>query len=253
MPLAKRIIPCLDVLEGLVVKGVRFKDLKPVGEPSRLARAYELQGADEIVLLDISASIEGRRILLDVVHRTSQNITIPLTVGGGIRRIDDIRVALLAGADKVSVNTAAVKDPSLIRKAAEQYGSQCIVVAIDAKRIADQKWEVYIYGGRKPTGVDAIEWAKKASELGAGELLVTSIDRDGTRQGYDIELLRELSLNVNIPIIASGGAGNPYHMYQALVEGRADAVLAASIFHYGKHTVQSIKRFLASRGVPVRL
>jgi len=209
MPLVKRVIPCLDVLEGQVVKGVRFEGLKPIGEPSRLARAYELQGADEIVLL--------------------------------------------AGADKVSVNTAAVKDPSLIRKIAELFGSQCVVVAIDAKRVADLRWEVYIYGGRKPTGIDAIEWAKRACELGAGELLVTSIDRDGTREGYDIDLLRELSLNVSVPIIASGGAGNPFHMYQALVDGRADAVLAASIFHYGKYTVQAIKQFLASKGVPVRL
>uniref|UniRef100_A0A7J3ZLK8 Imidazole glycerol phosphate synthase subunit HisF n=1 Tax=Fervidicoccus fontis TaxID=683846 RepID=A0A7J3ZLK8_9CREN len=253
MPLVKRVIPCLDVLEGQVVKGVRFEGLKPIGEPSRLARAYELQGADEIVLLDVSASIEGRTALLDVVYKTSQNITIPLTVGGGIRGIDDVRAVLLAGADKVSVNTAAVKDPSLIRKIAELFGSQCVVVAIDAKRVADLRWEVYIYGGRKPTGIDAIEWAKRACELGAGELLVTSIDRDGTREGYDIDLLRELSLNVSVPIIASGGAGNPFHMYQALVDGRADAVLAASIFHYGKYTVQAIKQFLASKGVPVRL
>ena len=252
MTLAKRIIPCLDVLAGKVVKGIQFKNLRLAGDPPKLARLYEEQGADEIVFLDIGASPENRRILIDVVKRTARELSIPLAVGGGIRSIEDMEEVLCSGADKISVNTAAVKNPSIISEGAEIFGSQCIVVAIDAKR-RDGWWEVYIYGGRKPTGLDAVEWAKKVERLGAGEILLTSMDKDGTTSGYDLELTRAVSESVNIPVIASGGAGEPKHIYEALTIGKADAALAASIFHYGVYTVRSIKEYLRRRGVPVRL
>lgn len=252
MTLAKRIIPCLDVLAGKVVKGIQFKNLRLAGDPPKLARLYEEQGADEIVFLDIGASPENRRILIDVVKRTAREISIPLAVGGGIRSIKDMEEVLCSGADKISVNTAAVKNPSIISEGAEIFGSQCVVVAIDAKR-RDGWWEVYICGGREPTGLDAVEWAKKVERLGAGEILLTSMDRDGTTSGYDLELTRAVSESVNIPVIASGGAGEPRHIYEVLTIGKADAALAASIFHYGVYTVRSIKEYLRSRGVPVRL
>ena len=252
MALAKRIIPCLDVLAGKVVKGIQFKNLRLAGDPPKLARLYEEQGADEIVFLDIGASPENRRILIDVVKRTARELSIPLAVGGGIRSIKDMEEVLCSGADKISVNTAAVKNPSIISEGAEIFGSQCVVVAIDAKR-RDGWWEVYICGGREPTGLDAVEWAKKVERLGAGEILLTSMDKDGTTSGYDLELTRAVSESVNIPVIASGGAGEPKHIYEALTIGKADAALAASIFHYGVYTVRSIKEYLRSRGVPVRL
>ena len=252
MALAKRIIPCLDVLAGKVVKGIQFKNLRLAGDPPKLARLYEEQGADEIVFLDIGASPENRRILIDVVKRTARELSIPLAVGGGIRSIKDMEEVLCSGADKISVNTAAVKNPSIISEGAEIFGSQCVVVAIDAKR-RDGWWEVYICGGREPTGLDAVEWAKKVERLGAGEILLTSMDRDGTTSGYDLELTRAVSESVNIPVIASGGAGEPRHIYEVLTIGKADAALAASIFHYGVYTVRSIKEYLRRRGVPVRL
>ena len=252
MALAKRIIPCLDVLAGKVVKGIQFKNLRLAGDPPKLARLYEEQGADEIVFLDIGASPENRRILIDVVRRTARELSIPLAVGGGIRSIKDMEEVLCSGADKISVNTAAVKNPSIISEGAEIFGSQCVVVAIDAKR-RDGWWEVYICGGREPTGLDAVEWAKKVERLGAGEILLTSMDKDGTTSGYDLELTRAVSESVNIPVIASGGAGEPRHIYEVLTIGKADAALAASIFHYGVYTVRSIKEYLRSRGVPVRL
>ncbi|MBS7644240.1 imidazole glycerol phosphate synthase subunit HisF [Candidatus Bathyarchaeota archaeon] len=251
--LAKRIIPCLDVLSGQVVKGIKFRQLRFAGDPPALAKMYEQQNADEIVFLDIGASPEGRRILIDVVRRTADMVFIPLTVGGGIRGIEDIRDLLCAGADKVSINTAAVEDPELVRRSSDKFGSQCIVVAIDAKRIGKQRWEVYTYGARKPTGLDAVKWAKQVEKLGAGEILLTSIDADGTKQGYDLELTRTIAEAVNIPLIASGGAGDLKHIYEALTIGKADAALAASIFHYEVYTVQEVKRYLAQKGVPVRL
>ncbi len=251
MPLAKRIIPCLDVLEGRVVKGIQFKNLRLAGDPPKLARLYEDQGADEIVFLDIGASPENRKILINVVKKTAEELSIPLSVGGGIRSVKDMEEVLCSGADKISVNTAAVKNPEIIREGAEIFGSQCIIVAIDAKR-REGGWEVYIYGGRKPTGLDAVEWAKKVERLGAGEILLTSMDRDGTTSGYDVELTRAISSAVSIPVIASGGAGSPEHMYEVLTIGKADAALAASIFHYGVYTVRSIKEYLRKRGVLVR-
>ncbi|HDD42094.1 MAG TPA: imidazole glycerol phosphate synthase subunit HisF [Nitrososphaeria archaeon] len=252
MPLSKRIIPCLDVLEGKVVKGIRFRNLRLAGDPPKLAKLYEDQGADEIVFLDIGASPENRKILIDVVRRTAEKLSIPLLVGGGIRSVKDMEEVLCSGADKISVNTAAVKNPEIISEGAEVFGSQCVVVAIDAKR-RERGWEVYIYGGRKPTGLDAVEWARRVEELGAGEILLTSMDRDGTTSGYDLELTRTISEAVNIPVIASGGAGSPQHIYEALTVGKADAALAASIFHYGVYTVRRIKEYLRERGVPVRL
>ena len=252
MPLSKRIIPCLDVLEGKVVKGIRFRNLRLAGDPPKLAKLYEDQGADEIVFLDIGASPENRKILIDVVRRTAEELSIPLLVGGGIRSVKDMEEVLCSGADKISVNTAAVKNPEIISEGAEVFGSQCVVVAIDVKR-RERGWEVYIYGGRKPTGLDAVEWARRVEELGAGEILLTSMDRDGTTSGYDLELTRTISEAVNIPVIASGGAGSPQHIYEALTVGKADAALAASIFHYGVYTVRSIKEYLRERGVPVRL
>ncbi|HID91347.1 TPA: imidazole glycerol phosphate synthase subunit HisF [Candidatus Bathyarchaeota archaeon] len=253
MTLMRRIIPCLDVLGGKVVKGIRFKDLRYAGKPSELAAAYEQQGADEIVFLDIGASPERRKILIDVVKETADVLSIPLTVGGGVRGLADIEALLRAGADKVSINTAAVKDPGTVAVASERFGRQCIVVAIDAKRVEAGRWEVYIYGGRAPTGLDALRWAKLVERLGAGEILLTSMDADGTRQGYDISLTRTVSENVGVPLIASGGAGDAEHIYEALTAGKADAALAASIFHYGMLTVRDVKELLASRGVPVRL
>ena len=253
--LAKRIIPCLDVKDGRVVKGVRFVDLRDAGDPVEAALAYDAQGADELVFLDITASHEARAIMLDVVRRTAEGIYMPLTVGGGIRSIDDVRGLLRAGADKVSLNTAALERPVLVREAAERFGSQCIVVAIDARRQGRgtrQRWGVYSHGGRRPAGRDAIQWAGEVVELGAGEILLTSMDRDGTKDGYDLELTRAVSEAVPVPVIASGGAGSLEHLYEGLAEGRADAVLAASIFHFGMHTIAEAKAYLRERGVEVR-
>ena len=251
--LAKRIIPCLDVTGGRVVKGTRFLNLKDAGDPVECAAEYERQGADELVFLDITASAEGRATMVDVVRGTAERCFMPLTVGGGIRVLEDFRTMLLAGADKVSVNTAALNNPALITQAAEVCGSQCVVVAIDAQRDGTQKWRVYTHGGRIRTEVDAVEWAAEAAARGAGEILLTSMDADGTCGGYDIELTRAVSQSVSIPVIASGGAGTLEHLAQVLEEGGADAVLAASIFHFGQHTVAEAKDFLAARGVPVRL
>lgn len=254
--LVKRIIPCLDIKSGRVVKGIRFLDLQDAGDPVEVADAYNHEGADEVTFLDITASYEKRAILINVVKKTAERLFIPFTVGGGLRDLEDIREILKAGADKISINTAAVENPSLISKGAQSFGSQCIVVAIDAKRTPDSdllNWEVYIHGGRTPTGLDAIEWAKKAEKLGAGEILLTSMDCDGTKAGYDLELTSQISETVRIPVIASGGAGNLDHLYQAFTEGKADAVLAASIFHYKTHTIKDAKTYLKNRGVPVRL
>lgn len=250
--LAKRIIPCLDVKDARVVKGINFVNLKDAGDPTESAAVYSKEGADEIVYLDITASIEKRKAIIEVVKKTAEQVFIPLTVGGGIRDLKDIKLLLKAGADKVSINTAAVENPSLIKKASEEFGSQCIVVAIDAKKDIGG-WKVYTYGGRKFTGLDALEWAKKVEDLGAGEILLTSMDKDGTKDGYDLELTRTISEAVNIPVIASGGAGNLEHLYQALTVGRADAVLAASIFHYGEYSIREAKQYLKSKGIPVRL
>ena len=250
--LAKRVIPCLDVKDGRVVKGVQFVNLRDAGDPVEAAIAYDAQGADELVFLDITASHENRDIMLEVVARTAEGIYMPLTVGGGIRSIDDVRTLLRAGADKVSLNTAALQRPELIREAAERFGSQCIVVAIDA-RIRDGGWEVYTHGGRRPTGRDALEWAREATRLGAGEILLTSMDRDGTKDGYDLELTRAIATGVDVPVIASGGAGSLEHLWEGLVEGGADAVLAASIFHFGIHTIAEAKAALRERGVAVRI
>lgn len=249
-----RIIPCLDVNQGRVVKGVNFVNLVDAGDPVEQARLYDAEGADELCFLDITASHENRDTILDVVRRTAEACFMPLTVGGGVRTIDDIRRLLLAGADKVSINTAAVHDPDFVRAAAEKFGSQCIVVAIDARRVegVPGKWEVYSHGGRMPTGLDAVEWAVEAARRGAGELLVTSMDTDGHQQGYDVELLRAISEAVPVPVIASGGAGGPEHMAAALTDGRADAVLAASIFHFGTYSIRQVKEHLAARGIPVR-
>jgi len=249
--LAKRIIPCLDVDKGRVVKGVRFLNLVDAGDPVEVAKVYEEQGADELVFLDITASAEDRKITLDVVKRVAEEVFMPFTVGGGISSLEDMRRLLEAGADKVSINTSAVKNPQLIYEGAKKFGSQCIVVAIDAKRRGNG-WEVYIHGGRTPTGLDAIEWAKKAESLGAGEILLTSMDRDGTKSGYDIELTRAVSEAVNIPVIASGGAGSMEHFYEAFVLGGADACLAASLFHFKEISIPKLKGYLASKGVPVR-
>jgi cyclase len=283
--LTKRIIPCLDVKDGRVVKGTRFVDLRDAGDPVEVAARYDLEGADELVFLDITASHERRRIMIDVVARTAEQAFMPLTVGGGIRSLDDIRELLRAGADKVSLNTAAVREPDLLRRAAERFGSQCIVLAIDAKRRAEAgapgtemeprtgpdspsrvsplgprhsapgtrpSWEVFVHGGRTPVGRDAVAWAVEGERLGAGEILLTSMDRDGTRDGYDLELTRTVAEAVGIPVIASGGVGTLEHLYDGLTAGKADAVLAASIFHYREHTIPEAKRYLRERGVPVR-
>jgi cyclase len=249
--LAKRIIPCLDVKDGRVVKGVRFVDLRDAGDPVEAALAYDAQGADELVFLDITASHEDRDTMLDVVRRTAEGIYMPLTVGGGIRSIEDVRRLLRAGADKVSLNTAALARPALIREAAERFGSQCIVVAIDARR-EGERWGVYTHGGRRPAERDAVAWACEAVALGAGEILLTSMDRDGTKDGYDLELTRAIAGAVSVPVIASGGAGCLEHFREALAEGGADAALAASLFHFGIHTIAEVKAYLAERGVEVR-
>ncbi|MBI5047509.1 MAG: imidazole glycerol phosphate synthase subunit HisF [Deltaproteobacteria bacterium] len=276
--LTKRIIPCLDVKDGRVVKGISFIQLRDAGDPVGCARAYEEQGADELVFLDITASHEKRNIIIDIVERTAAEVSMPLTVGGGIRTLDDIKELLHAGADKVSINTAAVEDPEFVKRASERFGSQCIVVAIDAKRreiqwnMADTgsmgesfkyytpnqaalvpAWDVYTHGGRKNMGIDAILWAKKVEELGAGEILLTSMDKDGTKEGYDLDLTSSISENVSIPVIASGGAGELEHLYLAFKEGRADAVLAASIFHFGEFTIPQVKNFLKEQGINVRM
>ncbi len=251
--LMKRLIPCLDVAGGRVVKGVSFQNLRDAGDPVEIAQRYEGEGADELCFLDIAASIEGRETLLDLVRRTSEELSTPLTVGGGIRSVEDVRRLLASGADKVSINTAAVERPELIRETARRFGSQCIVVAIDARRKgAEAGWEVHTHGGSRPSGRDAVGWAKEAESLGAGEILLTSIDRDGRQKGYDLDLTAAISSVVGIPVIASGGAGGPEHLYEALTKGGADAVLAASIFHYREHSLPEIKRYLAERGVPVR-
>ena len=252
--LAKRIIPCLDVKDGRVVKGTRFLNLRDAGDPVEAARIYDAQGADELVFLDITASHEKRRIIIDVVRRTSECLFMPLTVGGGITSNDEIRNLLRAGADKVSLNTAAVRRPEFVGEAAEIFGSQCIVVAIDAKRREQPQdgWEVFTHGGRNPTGLDAVEWAKRMESLGAGEILLTSMDRDGTQVGYDIDLTRRIADAVGIPVIASGGVGNLEHLYEGLTAGGADAVLAASIFHFAEHSIADAKSYLHVRGVAVR-
>ena len=250
MSLAKRIIPCLDVKEGRVVKGIQFVDLRDAGDPVEQAVRYDAERADELVFLDITASHEGRASMLDVIRRTAESIFIPFTVGGGVRSVDDFLAILGAGADKVGVNTAALADPELVARAADRFGTQCVVVAIDARRSGDG-WEVYTHGGRKPTGIDALEWARRAEELGAGEILLTSMDTDGTRNGYDLDLLRAASGAVGIPVIASGGAGSLQHLDDALAAG-AHAVLAASIFHFGEITVPEARAFLATRGHEVR-
>lgn len=257
--LAKRIIPCLDIDRGRVVKGVKFEDVRDAGDPIEVARRYDAQGADELVFLDITASHEDRPILFQTVEAVARQIYIPLTVGGGVRNCADVRALLSRGADKVSINTAAVENPEFVTEAGSRYGVQCIVVAIDAKRSKKTKkgepprWEVYTHGGRKSTGLDAVEWAATMVHKGAGELLVTSMDRDGTKAGYDVELLQAISAAVSVPVIASGGVGNLDHLYEGLATGAADAVLAASIFHHGTHTVGEAKRYLADKGVRVRL
>ena len=250
--LAKRIIPCLDVADGRVVKGVHFVNLRDAGDPVETAALYCKAGADEIVFLDITATVEGRSTILDVVSRTAEQVFAPLTVGGGISGVNDMVTLLRSGADKVSVNSAAVRDPKVVRAGADELGSQCIVVAIDAKR-TNGSWEVYIDGGRTPTDMDAIEWARKACDLGAGEILLTSMDKDGTKDGYDNDLTRAVVNAVSVPVIASGGAGRLEHLHEALTVGGADAVLAASIFHFGEFTIEETKRFLAEKGVPVRM
>jgi len=253
--LAKRIIPCLDVTQGRVVKGTKFLNLRDVGDPAEVASVYDREGADELVFLDITASFEGRTTMVEVVKRTAEVAFMPLTVGGGISSLEDISLLLRSGADKVSLNTAAVRDPELLRRAAERFGSQCIVLAIDAKRRQDAplSWEVYVEGGRVPTSLDALLWAGRGEELGSGEILLTSMDCDGTKEGYDIELTRTVSQAVSIPVIASGGAGSLDHLFRVLGEGKADAVLAASIFHYREFSIQEAKEYLRARGIPVRM
>ena len=252
--LTKRIIPCLDVKSGRVVKGTSFVQLRDAGDPVELAKFYYKEGADELVFLDITATPEGRDTMVEVVERISEEVFMPLTVGGGLRSIRDMRRMLMAGADKVSINTAAVLKPNLIGEGADKFGSQCIVVAIDAKRLSNKpRWEVYIYSGQQPTGIDALDWAEQVVGLGAGELLLTSMDADGHRAGYDIELTRAISEAVSVPVIASGGAGTLEDLYQALVTGKADAVLAASIFHYGTYSIGKTKEYLIKRGIPIRI
>jgi cyclase len=250
--LTKRVIPCFDVDRGRVVKGVSFVELRDAGDPVELAPLYDAEGADELVFLDITASSEDRRTTYEMVERTADKVFIPFTVGGGIRSDADARLLLELGADKVSLNSAAVADPHLVARASERFGAQCVVVAIDAKAVGEGRWEVYTHGGRRPTGLDAVEWAKKVVALGAGELLVTSMDTDGHLDGYDIPLTRAISEAVEVPVIASGGAGHPQHMVDAVVEGKADAVLAASIFHFGTYRIREVKAYMAAHGLPVR-
>jgi len=249
---AKRIIPCLDVDQGRVVKGIKFVDIRDAGDPVEMAQLYDQKGADELVFLDITASSDKRNIMVDVVERTGDVVFIPFTVGGGLRNIEDIKAILRAGADKISLNTSAVQNPDLIKESSRMFGSQCIVLAIDAKRKGNS-WEVYTHGGRTPTGIDAVEWSQKAENLGCGEILLTSMDADGTKDGYDIPLTKAISEAVNIPVIASGGAGNAEHIYEALTKGKADAALAASIFHYEEHSIRKVKEYLRSKNVSVRL
>jgi len=253
--LAKRIIPCLDVREGRVVKGTKFLNLKDVGDPAEVAAVYDQEGADELVFLDITASFEGRKTMVDVVKRTAEMAFMPLTVGGGISSLEDIALMLQSGADKVSLNMAAVREPGLLRRSSEMFGSQCIVLAIDAKRRPGHmpSWEVYVEGGRVPTSLDAVSWAQRGEELGAGEILLTSMDCDGTKEGYDLDLTQTVSEAVSIPVIASGGAGSLFHLWQVLGQGKADAVLAASIFHYREFTIQEAKEYLKERGIAVRI
>lgn len=257
MGLAKRIIPCLDVDKGRVVKGVNFVGIRDAGDPVEIAARYNREGADEITFLDITASSDDRETMAHMVEQVASQVFIPLTVGGGIRKLEDIRRMLNAGADKVSINTAAVFNPDFVREASEYFGSQCIVVAIDAKRVSQPneplKWEIFTHGGRKGTGIDALEWAEKMVEFGAGELLVTSMDRDGTKSGFDLELMQALNERVNVPLIASGGVGNLQHLADGILTGKADAVLAASIFHFGQHTIGEAKAFMASQGIEMRL
>ncbi|MBS7328518.1 MAG: imidazole glycerol phosphate synthase subunit HisF [Oxalobacter sp.] len=251
--LTKRIIPCLDVTAGRVVKGVNFVELRDAGDPVEIARRYNDQGADEITFLDITASSDKRDIILHIIEAVSSQVFIPLTVGGGVRTVEDVRRLLNAGADKVSINTSAVTNPQLVADASSRYGSQCIVVAIDAKQTGPDHWEVFTHGGRNATGLEAVSWAKHMEQLGAGEILLTSMDRDGTKSGFDLELTRRISDSVNIPVIASGGVGNLQHMADGVLEGHADAVLAASIFHYGTYTIAEAKQYMAEKNIPVRL
>ena len=251
--LAKRIIPCLDVTDGRVVKGVNFTELRDAGDPVEIARRYDEQGADELTFLDITASSDNRGLILGIIEAVAAQVFIPLTVGGGVRKVEDVQRLLNAGADKISLNTSAVSNPQLVFEASQKHGSQCIVVAIDAKQVAPGKWEVFTHGGRNATGLDAIEWAVKMASLGAGELLLTSMDRDGTKSGFDLALTRAVSDAVNVPVIASGGVGGLQDLADGVTQGRADAVLAASIFHYGQHTVQEAKQFMARQGIPMRL
>jgi len=256
MGLAKRIIPCLDVTAGRVVKGVNFVGLRDAGDPVEIARRYDDQGADELTFLDITASSDNHDLILHIVENVASQVFIPLTVGGGVRSVEDVRRLLNAGADKVSINTAAVQNPQLVADASGRYGSQCIVVAVDAKRVAGSdplRWEVFTHGGRRPTGIDALDWGRRMAALGAGEILLTSMDRDGTRNGFDIELTRAFSDALDVPIVASGGVGNLDHLVAGVAEGRADAVLAASIFHYGEYTVRQAKEHMARHGIEVRL
>ena len=256
MSLAKRIIPCLDVTAGRVVKGVNFVGLRDAGDPVEVARRYDEQGADELTFLDITASSDDRDLILNIIEAVAAQVFIPLTVGGGVRSIDDVRRLLNAGADKASINTAAVQNPQLVANAADRYGSQCIVVAVDAKRVPDAspvRWEVFTHGGRRATGIDAVEWGLKMQALGAGEILLTSMDRDGTKPGFDLELTRAFSDALDVPVIASGGVGNLQHLADGVLEGHADAVLAASIFHYGEYTVRQAKEYMAQRNIEVRL
>jgi imidazole glycerol-phosphate synthase subunit HisF len=252
MGLAKRIIPCLDVTNGRVVKGVNFIGLRDAGDPIEISRRYDDQGADELTFLDITASSDNRDLILHIIEEVAAQVFIPLTVGGGVRKVEDVRRLLNAGADKVSINTSAVLNPALVRDAADRYGSQCIVVAIDVKRV-ENRWEVFTHGGRRATGLDAIEWAKTMQALGAGEILLTSMDRDGTRNGFDLALIRTVSDTVNVPVVASGGVGNLQHLVDGILEGHADAVLAASIFHYGEYSVRQAKEYMAQHGIEVRL
>jgi cyclase len=253
MTLAKRIIPCLDVTAGRVVKGINFLELRDAGDPVEIARRYDEQGADEITFLDITATSDGRDLILHIIESVASQVFIPLTVGGGVRSVEDVRRLLNAGADKISINSSAISNPQLVADAAQKYGSQCIVVAIDAKKSADGRWEVFTHGGRKATGLDAVEWAKKMESLGAGEILLTSMDRDGTKSGFDLPLTRAVSDAIRIPVIASGGVGGLQDLADGVKQGHADAVLAASIFHYGQHTVPEAKRFMAEQGIPMRL
>lgn len=256
MGLAKRIIPCLDVENGRVVKGVNFVDIRDAGDPVEIAKRYNEQGADEITFLDITASHEGRETTVHTVEHIAEEVFIPLTVGGGIRSVEDIRIMLNAGADKVSINTAAIHNPDLVRESSERFGAQCIVVAIDAKRVADvdgqPRWEIFTHGGRKPTGINAVEWARKMATLGAGEILLTSMDRDGTKNGFELGVTKAITDAVEIPVIASGGVGNLDHLVEGITLGGADAVLAASIFHFGQYTIPEAKAYMASRGIEVR-